>query len=40
MSYNYDPRIVTDGVVLYLDAGNPKIYPSTGTVRVRGRFGL
>lgn len=27
----YNPRIVTDGLVLALDAGNPKSYPDTGT---------
>ena len=32
MSYSKGPRIVTDGLVLYLDAGNSKSYPGTGTV--------
>ena len=32
MSIHYSPRIVTDGLVLYLDAANPKSYPGTGTV--------
>lgn len=32
MSVNYGPRIVTDGLVLCLDAGNSKSYPGTGTV--------
>jgi len=32
MSYSNGPRIVTDGLVLYLDAGNSKSYPGTGTV--------
>jgi hypothetical protein len=32
MSYHNGPRIVTDGLVLYLDAGNSKSYPGTGTV--------
>ena len=27
----YSPKIVTDGLVLYLDAGNSKSYPVTGT---------
>jgi hypothetical protein len=27
----YGPRIVTDGLVLCLDAGNPKSYPGSGT---------
>jgi hypothetical protein len=31
MSINYNPRIVTDGLVLCLDAGNTKSYPGTGT---------
>ena len=31
MSYNNGPRIVTNGLVIYLDAGNHKSYPGTGT---------
>jgi hypothetical protein len=31
MGINYNPRIVTDGLVLALDAGNPKSYPGSGT---------
>lgn len=31
MSYNNGPRIVTDGLVLLLDAGNNKSYSGTGT---------
>ncbi len=31
MSYNNGPRIVTDGLVLNLDAGNSRSYPGTGT---------
>lgn len=31
MSFHYSPKIVTDGLVLYLDATNPKSYPGTGT---------
>lgn len=31
MGTNYSPKIVTDGLVLYLDAANPKSYPGTGT---------
>jgi hypothetical protein len=27
-----EPNIITDGLVLYLDAANPKSYPGTGTV--------
>jgi len=32
MATNYNPRTVTDGLVLYLDAANPKSYPGSGTV--------
>jgi len=32
MSVNYNPRTVTDGLVLCLDAGNRKSYPGSGTV--------
>jgi len=32
MSYNNGPRIVTNGLVLHLDAGNSRSYPGTGTV--------
>lgn len=31
MGVNYNPKIVTDGLVLCLDAGNTKSYPGTGT---------
>ena len=31
MSTRYNPRIVTDGLVLYLDAANTKSYPGSGT---------
>lgn len=31
MSFHHSPRIVTDGLVLYLDAANPKSYPGSGT---------
>ena len=31
MALRYSPRIVTDGLVLYLDAANKKSYPGTGT---------
>ena len=32
MPNNYGPRIVTDGMVMCLDAGNSKSYPGSGTV--------
>ena len=31
MAYQNGPKIVTSGLVLYLDAGNPKSYPGSGT---------
>lgn len=31
MSYNNGPRIITNGLVCYLDAGNDKSYPGSGT---------
>jgi hypothetical protein len=31
MGINYNPRTVTDGLVLALDAGNTKSYPGSGT---------
>ena len=31
MSYTNGPKIVTNGLVLYLDAGNSKSYPGSGT---------
>ena len=31
MAFNYSPKIITDGLVLYLDAANTKSYPTTGT---------
>ena len=31
MSIGYGPRVVEDGLVLCLDAGNPKSYPGSGT---------
>jgi len=31
MGLSHSPRIVTDGLVLCLDAANPKSYPGTGT---------
>ena len=32
MAFTYSPKIVTDGLVLYLDAGNPYSYVSGSTV--------
>jgi hypothetical protein len=32
MAFNYSPKIITDGLVFYLDAANTKSYPGTGTV--------
>ena len=32
MSFHFSPRIVTDGLVLYLDAANTISYPGSGTV--------
>ena len=32
MAFSRGPKIVTDGLVLYLDAANPKSYPGTGNV--------
>ena len=31
MAFNYSPKVTKDGLVLYLDAANPKSYPGTGT---------
>jgi hypothetical protein len=31
MAFNYSPKIVTEGLVLYLDAANTKSYPGSGT---------
>lgn len=31
MSYNNGPKIISDGLVCYLDAGNTKSYPGSGT---------
>lgn len=31
MGINYNPRIITDGLVLLLDAGNTKSYPGSGS---------
>jgi len=32
MAFNYSPKVVTEGLVLYLDAANTKSYPGSGTV--------
>lgn len=32
MAFAHSPKIVTDGLVLALDAGNPKSYPGSGTI--------
>ena len=32
MAFNYSPKIITDGLVLYLDAANTRSYPTTGTI--------
>jgi hypothetical protein len=32
MAFSYSPNLVTDGLVLYLDAANTRSYPGTGTV--------
>jgi hypothetical protein len=34
MAFNYSPKIVTDGLVLYLDAANPKSIPVDPTVNL------
>jgi len=31
VALSHSPKIVTDGLVLCLDAGNPKSYPGSGT---------
>lgn len=31
MSYNNGPKIITNGLIFCLDAGNPKSYPGSGT---------
>ncbi len=31
MAFNYSPKIVTDGLVMYLDAANNRSYPGSGT---------
>jgi hypothetical protein len=32
MAFNYSPKIITDGLVLYLDAANTRSYPTNGTI--------
>ena len=43
MAVGYNPRIVTDGLVIALDAGNTKSYPGSGTtwknIATEGSFG-
>ena len=31
MAFHYSPKLITDGLVLYLDAANTRSYPTTGT---------
>lgn len=31
MAFNYSPKIVTNGLLVYMDAGNTKSYPGNGT---------
>ena len=31
MAFHYSPRVVTNGLVLALDAANPNSYPGSGT---------
>jgi len=31
MAFSYSPKIITDGLVFYLDAANPRSYPGVGT---------
>jgi hypothetical protein len=31
MAYNFSPKVITDGLILYLDAANTKSYPGSGT---------
>lgn len=31
MAFHFSPKIVTDGLVFYVDAANPKSYPGSGT---------
>lgn len=32
MTINYNPSLVTSGLVLCYDAGNPRSYPGSGTI--------
>ena len=32
MSFHFSPKIIYDGLVLYLDAANPKSYPATSSI--------
>jgi hypothetical protein len=31
MAFHYSPKIVTDGLVMYVDSANPKSYPGSGS---------
>jgi hypothetical protein len=31
MAYNFSPKVITEGLILYLDAANTKSYPGNGT---------
>lgn len=31
MAFNYSPKVITNGLILYLDAANTRSYPGTGT---------
>jgi len=32
MAFNYSPKIITDNILVYMDAANTKSYPGSGTV--------
>lgn len=32
MAFNYSPKAVTDGLIVYIDAANVRSYPGTGTI--------
>ena len=31
MAFFHSPKLVTDGLVMYVDAANPRSYPGTGS---------